>query len=123
MSRSLLPSQCTQPGAIVNHDPAEEEHSKRHPIYEQPGDPSIIIVASFAWAPPLSTEPRDADDLLAGPESISPDDIAIEFTALEVLKGLKKFRALSKLRVKKKPTKIKIKMIKITHCAVLSIKE
>ncbi|KAG2132734.1 uncharacterized protein EDB93DRAFT_899478 [Suillus bovinus] len=30
------------------------------------------LEASFAWTPPLSAEPRDADDLLAGPESISP---------------------------------------------------
>ncbi|KAG1817395.1 hypothetical protein EV424DRAFT_1347977 [Suillus variegatus] len=30
----------------------------------------------FAWAPPLSTEPRDADDLLAGLDSILLDDIA-----------------------------------------------
>ncbi|KAG2030462.1 hypothetical protein BDR03DRAFT_1017099 [Suillus americanus] len=43
------------------------------------------LEASFAWAPPPSTEPRNADDLLAGPESISPDDIAAEFTALEEL--------------------------------------
>jgi hypothetical protein len=41
------------------------------------------LEVSFAWA--LSTEPRNADDLLAGPESISPDDIATEFAALEVL--------------------------------------
>ncbi|KAG1871747.1 hypothetical protein DFJ58DRAFT_616867, partial [Suillus subalutaceus] len=40
------------------------------------------LEASFAWAPPLSTEPRDADDLLASLESISPDDIAAEFAAL-----------------------------------------
>ncbi|KAG2036087.1 hypothetical protein BDR03DRAFT_1012002 [Suillus americanus] len=43
--------------------------------------------ASFAWAPLLSTEPHDADDLLAGTESISPDDIAAEFAALKKLKG------------------------------------
>ncbi|KAG1761618.1 hypothetical protein EDD22DRAFT_1031796 [Suillus occidentalis] len=34
----------------------------------------------------LSSEPRDADDLLAGPGSISPDDIVAEFAALEELK-------------------------------------
>jgi hypothetical protein len=41
------------------------------------------LEASFAWAPPLSKEPRDEVDLLASPESISPDDIATEFVALE----------------------------------------
>ncbi|KAG1801253.1 uncharacterized protein BJ212DRAFT_1399201 [Suillus subaureus] len=44
------------------------------------------LEASFAWAPPLSTEPRDANDLLAVPESILPDDITAEFAALEELK-------------------------------------
>ncbi|KAG2052266.1 hypothetical protein BDR06DRAFT_537555 [Suillus hirtellus] len=37
----------------------------------------------FAWAPPLSTESRDADDLLAGLDSISPDDIAVKFAGHE----------------------------------------
>ncbi|KAG2157798.1 uncharacterized protein EDB93DRAFT_1065158, partial [Suillus bovinus] len=41
------------------------------------------LEASFAWTPPLSAEPRDTDDLLAGPESISPKDIAAEFAALK----------------------------------------
>jgi hypothetical protein len=40
------------------------------------------LEASFAWAPPLSTEFRDEYDLLASPESISHDDIATEFVAL-----------------------------------------
>ncbi|KAG1857993.1 hypothetical protein C8R48DRAFT_775450 [Suillus tomentosus] len=39
------------------------------------------LEASFAWAQaPLSTEPRDADDFFASPESILPD---AEFAALE----------------------------------------
>ncbi|KAG2042146.1 hypothetical protein BDR03DRAFT_978842 [Suillus americanus] len=33
-----------QPGAPVNHGLTEEERSKRNPIYEQLGDPSVIIV-------------------------------------------------------------------------------
>ncbi|KAG1804752.1 uncharacterized protein HD556DRAFT_1436934 [Suillus plorans] len=37
------------------------------------------VEASFAWAPLLSAEPRDADDL-ASPESILPD---AKFAALE----------------------------------------
>ncbi|KAG1754162.1 hypothetical protein EDB19DRAFT_1902323 [Suillus lakei] len=44
------------------------------------------LEVSLAWAPLLSTEPGDADDLLAGPESISPDDVAAEFSSLEELK-------------------------------------
>ncbi|KAG2124570.1 hypothetical protein BD769DRAFT_1467779 [Suillus cothurnatus] len=44
------------------------------------------LEASFAWAPSLSTESRNADDLFVGPESILLDDIAAEFAALEELK-------------------------------------
>lgn len=35
-----------QPGAPVNHGLTEEERSKRNPIYEQLGDPSVIIVGA-----------------------------------------------------------------------------
>ncbi|KAG1804326.1 uncharacterized protein BJ212DRAFT_1304346 [Suillus subaureus] len=47
------------------------------------------LEAFFAWAPPrLSTdsEPRDAGGVFAGLESISPDDVAAEFTALKELR-------------------------------------
>ncbi|KAG1848290.1 hypothetical protein F4604DRAFT_1973927 [Suillus subluteus] len=57
------------------------------------------LEASFAWAPPLSTEPRDADVLLAGPESISPDDIAAEFAALEELKGTEEVHNINEVEV------------------------
>ncbi|KAG1847163.1 hypothetical protein DFJ58DRAFT_891850, partial [Suillus subalutaceus] len=57
------------------------------------------LEASFAWAPPLSTEPRDADDLLAGPESISPDDIAAEFAALEELKKTEEVHNVNEVEV------------------------
>jgi hypothetical protein len=50
-------------------------------------------------APPLSTEPRNADNLLAGTESILPDDPVAEFAALE---ELEKFRALTKLKCPRK---------------------
>ncbi|KAG1728442.1 hypothetical protein EDB19DRAFT_1913788 [Suillus lakei] len=57
------------------------------------------LEASFAWAPPLSTEPREADDLLAGPESILPDDVAAEFAALEELKRTKEVQSIGKVEV------------------------
>ncbi|KAG1888364.1 hypothetical protein F4604DRAFT_1916281 [Suillus subluteus] len=47
------------------------------------------LEASFTWKPPPSTETRDADDHLAGPESISPNDVAAEFAALKELKRTK----------------------------------
>ncbi|KAG1853162.1 hypothetical protein DFJ58DRAFT_396696 [Suillus subalutaceus] len=57
------------------------------------------LEASFAWAPPLSTEPRDANDLLAGPESISPDDIAAEFAALKELKRTEEVHNVNEVEV------------------------
>ncbi|KAG1860586.1 hypothetical protein C8R48DRAFT_774550 [Suillus tomentosus] len=42
------------------------------------------LEAFFAWTPPLSTEPRDADDLLAG--LVLSDDVAAGFAALKELK-------------------------------------
>jgi len=39
----------------------------------------------------LSTRPRDADVFLAGAESISPDEIAAEFAALEEVQSINKF--------------------------------
>ncbi|KAG1849503.1 hypothetical protein F4604DRAFT_1810722, partial [Suillus subluteus] len=57
------------------------------------------LEASFAWAPPLSSEPHDANDLLAGPESISPDDIAAEFAALEELKRTEEVHNVNEVEV------------------------
>ncbi|KAG1819086.1 uncharacterized protein BJ212DRAFT_1298355 [Suillus subaureus] len=57
------------------------------------------LEASFVWAPPLSTEPSNADDLLAGPESILPDDIAAEFAALEELKRTEKVQNINEVEV------------------------
>jgi hypothetical protein len=37
---------------------------------------------SFAWVSPLSTEPCDADDLLASPDSVPRDKIDAESAAL-----------------------------------------
>ncbi|KAG1891799.1 uncharacterized protein F5891DRAFT_986554 [Suillus fuscotomentosus] len=51
--------------------------------------------ASFTWAPSLSAKPRNADDdLLAGAESLSPDDITAESAVLEVLKNINKVEVL-----------------------------
>jgi hypothetical protein len=52
----------------------------------------------FAWAPPLSTEPRDAYELLAGQESISPNNVASEFTALMELET-KEYESFDEVRV------------------------
>ncbi|KAG1813904.1 uncharacterized protein BJ212DRAFT_1364402 [Suillus subaureus] len=57
------------------------------------------LEASFAWAPPLSTEPRDANDLLAVPESILPDDITAEFAALEELKRTEELQNIKGVEV------------------------
>ncbi|KAG2136805.1 hypothetical protein BD769DRAFT_1638273 [Suillus cothurnatus] len=52
----------------------------------------------FAWAPPLSTEPRDAYELLAGQESISPNNVASELTALMELET-KEYESFDEVRV------------------------
>jgi len=57
------------------------------------------LEASFAWAPPLSIEPRNADDLLAGSESILLDDIAAEFAALEELKKTEEGQSVDEVEV------------------------
>ncbi|KAG2034079.1 hypothetical protein BDR03DRAFT_1013688 [Suillus americanus] len=57
------------------------------------------LEASFAWAPPLLTEPRNADYLLAGLESISPDDVAAEFAALEELKRTEEVHSMNEVEV------------------------
>ncbi|KAG2113740.1 uncharacterized protein F5147DRAFT_759024 [Suillus discolor] len=58
------------------------------------------LEASFGWAPPLSINPRDADNLLVGPESISYDDnIAAEFAAPEELKKTEEVRDINEVKV------------------------
>lgn len=49
------------------------------------------LEANFAWVPPLAAEPQDLDDLLAGPETISTDEIAEAFDVLEVQENLEEF--------------------------------
>jgi hypothetical protein len=57
------------------------------------------LEASFAWAPPLSTESSNADDLFVGPESILFDDIAAEFAALEELRKTEEGQSVNKVEV------------------------
>jgi hypothetical protein len=38
------------PDAPVNMGLTEEERSKRNPIYEQLGDPSVVIVGESTWS-------------------------------------------------------------------------
>ncbi|KAG1848442.1 hypothetical protein F4604DRAFT_1812869 [Suillus subluteus] len=57
------------------------------------------LEASFAWVPPLSTEPRNADDLLAGLDNISADDIAAEFASLEELKRTEEVQSINEVEV------------------------
>ncbi|KAG1799160.1 hypothetical protein EV424DRAFT_1267167, partial [Suillus variegatus] len=68
-----------------NGKPAHRRHMHMH-TREEVGinvDVTQDLEANFAWAPPLAAEPQDADDLLAGPETISADEIAEAFDALE----------------------------------------
>ncbi|KAG2039870.1 hypothetical protein BDR03DRAFT_1035222 [Suillus americanus] len=48
-----------------------------------------------------STADSNADDLLAGPESILPDDIVAEFAALEELKRTEEVHSVNKVEVLK----------------------
>lgn len=57
------------------------------------------LEANFAWAPPLAAEPQDLDDLLAGPETISADEIAEAFDALEVEENLEEFVSIDNAEV------------------------
>ncbi|KAG1857413.1 hypothetical protein F4604DRAFT_1906481 [Suillus subluteus] len=46
-------------------------------------DVAADLEANFAWAPPLATQTQNIDDDLAGPESISLDEIDVAFALLE----------------------------------------
>ncbi|KAG1803106.1 uncharacterized protein BJ212DRAFT_1230899, partial [Suillus subaureus] len=68
-----------------NRKPACHWHLHLH-THEEVGinvDVAQDLEANFAWVPPLAAEPQDVDDLLAGPETISADEITEEFGALE----------------------------------------
>lgn len=57
------------------------------------------LEANFAWVPPLAAEPQDLDDLLAGPETISTDEIAEAFDVLEVQENLEEFVSIDNAEV------------------------
>jgi hypothetical protein len=57
------------------------------------------IEANFAWTPPLSAQPQDADDLLAGPETILPDDIAVAFVIMEGQEQLEGLEGIDDIEV------------------------
>ncbi|KAG1883943.1 hypothetical protein F4604DRAFT_229946 [Suillus subluteus] len=57
------------------------------------------LEANFAWVPPLAAEPQDVDDLLAGPETISADEIAEAFGALEAQENLEEFVSIDDAEV------------------------
>ncbi|KAG2029584.1 hypothetical protein BDR03DRAFT_1018181 [Suillus americanus] len=79
-SNAILTLKAAEAGKSTHH-----RHAHMH-TREEVGiavETAQDLEASFAWAPLLSTEPHNADDLLAGPESILLDDIAAEFATLE----------------------------------------
>ncbi|KAG1870764.1 hypothetical protein DFJ58DRAFT_722972 [Suillus subalutaceus] len=91
-------------GARIQQQPTEPSYHRHAHMHtrEEVGmavETAQDLEASFAWAPPLSTEPRDAYDLLAGPESISPDDIAAEFAALKELKRTEEVQNINEVEV------------------------
>jgi len=57
----------------------------------QPGiniDVAADLEANFAWAPPLAPQTQNIDDDLAGPESISLNEIDAAFALLECEKDV-----------------------------------
>ncbi|KAG2073433.1 hypothetical protein BDR04DRAFT_1141238 [Suillus decipiens] len=75
----------THQKAVANGKPARRRHAHMH-TGAQPGihvDIAADLEANFAWAPPLAPQTQNVDDDLAGPESISLDEIDAAFALLE----------------------------------------
>ncbi|KAG1843774.1 hypothetical protein DFJ58DRAFT_853521 [Suillus subalutaceus] len=71
--------------ALANGRPICRRHAHMH-TSAQPGiniDVAADLEANFAWAPPLAPQTQNIDDDLAGPESISLDEIKTAFALLE----------------------------------------
>ncbi|KAG2063002.1 hypothetical protein BDR04DRAFT_1039389, partial [Suillus decipiens] len=71
--------------AVANGKPTRRRHAHMH-TGVQPGinvDIAADLGANFAWAPPLAPQTQNVDDDLAGPESISLDEIDAAFALLE----------------------------------------
>lgn len=97
VERTVISAQHSLHDGVISqletqHRGAGQSTCRRHAhmrTYEEVGitvETARNLEAFFAWTPPLSTEPRDADDLLAGLENISSDDVAAGFAALKELK-------------------------------------
>ncbi|KAG2065321.1 hypothetical protein BDR04DRAFT_1234608 [Suillus decipiens] len=71
----------THQKAVANGKPTHRCHAHMH-TGAQPGI-NVDIEANFAWAPPLAPQTQNVDDDLAGPESISLDEIDAAFALLE----------------------------------------
>lgn len=71
--------------AVANGKPTRRRHAHMH-TGAQPGinvEIAADLEANFAWAPPLAPQTENIDDDLAGPESISLDEIDAAFALLE----------------------------------------
>ncbi|KAG2069028.1 hypothetical protein BDR04DRAFT_1055974, partial [Suillus decipiens] len=74
----------TQQKAVANGKPTRRRHAHMH-TGAQPGinvDVAADLEANFVWEPPLAPQTQDVDDDLAGPESISLDEIDVAFALL-----------------------------------------
>ncbi|KAG2070751.1 hypothetical protein BDR04DRAFT_1099410 [Suillus decipiens] len=82
----------TQPKAVANGKPARRRHGHMH-TGAQPGisvDVAADLEAIFAWAPPLAPQTQNVDGDLAGPESISLEEIDAAFTLLKHEKDMER---------------------------------
>ncbi|KAG1796158.1 uncharacterized protein BJ212DRAFT_1321387 [Suillus subaureus] len=57
-----------------------------------------MLLPNFAMLP-LAAEPQDVDDLIAGPETISVDEIAEAFVALEAQENQEEFVSIDNVEV------------------------
>ncbi|KAG2354167.1 hypothetical protein BDR07DRAFT_1614420 [Suillus spraguei] len=75
----------THQKAVANGKPTHRRHAHMH-TGAQPGinvEIAADLEANFAWAPPLAPQTQNVDDDLAGPESISLNEIDAAFALLE----------------------------------------
>ncbi|KAG2075185.1 hypothetical protein BDR04DRAFT_1228939 [Suillus decipiens] len=83
---SISPKQANlrshiQQKAVASGKPTRQRHAYVH-TGAQPGidvDVTAGLEVNFAWAPPLAPQTQNVDDDLAGPESISLDEIDATF--------------------------------------------
>ncbi|KAG1803177.1 uncharacterized protein BJ212DRAFT_1396560 [Suillus subaureus] len=57
-----------------------------------------MLLPNFTM-PPLVAEPQDVDNLLAGPKTISADEIAKAFVALKAQENLEEFMSIDNVEV------------------------